>query len=64
MKDYIVKETLPFSIGSAGIALPWWVEPLASGWQFMITVVGGLVVLMTFYKLALEITLRRRDLKK
>ncbi|MEO1564122.1 MAG: hypothetical protein AAFR98_11860 [Pseudomonadota bacterium] len=64
MKATIVKETAPFFIGSAGLTFPLWVEAIATGWQFLIAFVGGLVVLMTFYNKFLEIQQRRRDLRK
>ena len=54
--------TVAAAVGGGGLSAPIWGAWLTSGWQVLIAVAGGALLILTIYNKVLEIRQRRRDL--
>lgn len=58
-----MREIAPFAQGGAAVTFPAWAPLLSSGWNVLIAVLGGTVLILTIYNKFLEIQQRRKALR-
>ena len=59
-----MKETSITTGSAISLFMPLWLDWLPLVWQFLISVVAGIVLFLTAYNKVLEIRIRRKELSK
>ena len=59
-----MKETSITTGSALSLFMPLWLDWLPLLWQFLISIVAGLVLFLTAYNKILEIKMRRKELSK